>query len=527
MNKFAKLLNEKALSIAIIVLIIAQPIIDMDYLIFGFLDQFGLPRFSTIVRFLIIPGLILWTFFLKDRNKKRTILLGALYGVLLAIYFYIHCKNASVAYDVMGFTTNFRFSVVQELIYILTLILPFGLIYCIYHVELSEKVIKFITYSTSIIIAVPIFLGDLFVFGLSTYEGYTQASFISWFTGGYVKYHPRVLASKFFFNEGNTIGILMFMVLPLLYYFFSKATSKKEKISVGILIVIHSLAMQILATRVATFGAIIIPLVFLVLYVFSSLILKNEKWKPSVCIFVLCVAALFGSIINYTPAVVNQARDAIEDVALVTNGAAEMGREELNSDEAKALVPGTTKFNNFYIHMFEAYGLKGRYANSIPKQYYMDWYNYKYDPKYWVDFIFLPLEQRVGGRVIQTNFMNYKLSSLNSSQKLWGAGYSTFMNGSILLEQDFKQQWMTLGPIGSCLTTLPWLFVTLLGAMLVFFKWKKLFKLDVFVYATSLVAALGSGFTSGHTLDQFVTTTFMAMLIAVLLNKIAVAYKKG
>lgn len=527
MNKLAKLLNEKVLSIAIIVLIIAQPIIDMDYLIYGFLDQFGLPRFSTIVRFLIIPCLIIWTFFLKDKNKKKTLLIGGLYGVVLVVYFYIHCKNASVAYDVMGFTTNFRFSIAQEFVYILTLILPFGLTYCIYHMKFTEKRIKTVTYVTSFIIAVPIFLGDLFVFGKSTYEGYTQANFISWFTGGYMVYHPRVLASKFFFNEGNTIGILMFMVLPLLYYFFSKANDKKEKIGVGILIVIHSLSMQILATRVATYGAIMIPLIFLVLYVFSSLVLRNEKLKISVCIFTICVAWGFGSIIYYTPAVVNQSIDAINDVILKENNAAPIGLAELNTDEAKALIPGTVQFNSFYIYMFEAYGLEGKYASSIPNQYYNDWYNYKFDPKYWVDFIFLPIEQRVGGRVIQANFMNYKLASLNQSQRLWGAGYSTFMNGSILLEQDFKQQWMTLGPIGSLLTTLPWIMVTLMGAILVLFKWKKLFKLDVFVYAMSLVAALGAAYTSGHTLDQFVTTTFMALLLAVLLNRIAEAYKKG
>lgn len=527
MNKLAKLFNEKVLSIAIIALIIAQPIIDMDYLIYGFLDQFGLPRFSTIVRFLIIPGLIVWTFFLKDKNKKKTLLVGGLYGAVLAVYFYFHCQNAITAYSIMGFTTNFEFSIYQELVYILTLILPFGLTYCIYHMKITEKMIKMITYVTSSIIALPIFFGDLFVFGISTYEGYTMASFISWFTGGYEIYHPRVLASKFFFNEGNTIGILMFMLLPLLYYFFSKAINKKEKIAVGILIAIHSLSMQILATRVATYGAVLIPIAFLILYIFSSLILKNEKFKTSVLIFTICMAALFGAILNFTPAVVNQSIDAINDVALSENGAADKGREELDSDKAKALIPGTKEFDDFYIYMFEDYGIRAKYASSIPKQYYLDWYNYKYDPKYWVDVLFLPLEQRVGGRTIQTNFMNYKLSTLNSNQRFWGAGYSTFMNGSILLEQDFKQQWLTLGPLGSFLTTIPWVIAVLGGAILVIIKWKKLFKLDIFVYAMSLVAALATAYTSGHTLDQFITTTFMALLLAILLNKIVEAYKKG
>lgn len=526
MKKIANIFNEKVLSIAIIALVIAQPIIDMDYLLFDFLDQFGLPRFSTILRFIIIPCLIIWTFFLKDKNKKKTVLFGGLYVVVLGIYFVVHCQNAQAAYPLMKLTPNFRFSIYQELVYILTLVLPFGLTYCIYHLKLNEKTIKMITYATSSIIALPIFIGDLFVFGKSTYEGYTVANFLTWFTGIYAEHHPRTLASKFFFNEGNTIGILMFMLLPLLYYFFSRATNKKEKIAVGGLIAIQSISMQILSTRVATYGAVIIPIVFIVLYVFDTLILKNEKFKKSILILCLCFAALFGSILNFTPAVVNQRIDAKNDTELAKNGAADEGRDKY-ANPPEDLVEGSLEYIHYYRYMFEKYGIEAKYASSIPKQYYLDWYSYTIDPKYWCDVMFLPLEQRVGGRTIQSYFMNNKLAHLDSTQRLLGAGYSTFMNGSILLEQDFKQQMMTLGPIGSVLTVFPWVFAALGGAILVLLKWKKLLKLDVMIYALSFVAALGSAYTSGHTLDQFISSTFMALLLAVLLNKIAVAYKKG
>lgn len=525
MKKLGKLFNEKVLSIAIIVLIIAQPIIDMDYLLYDFLDQFGLPRFSTIVRFLIIPGLIIWTFFLKDRSKKRTILLGGVYGILLAIYFVIHCQNASSAYSAMELTSNFKFNVYQELVYILTLVLPYGLTYCFYHVKINEKSMRLITYATSVIISLPIFVGDLFVFGKSTYEGYTVANFFTWFTGIYVNNHPRTLASKFFFNEGNTIGILMFMLLPLLYYFFSKAETRKEKISVGILISIHSISMQILSTRVATYGAVLIPVAFLFLYLFDALVMKNQNIKKYVVIISLCFATLFGSILNFTPAVVNQRIDAKNDLALIENGAAAEGLEEYNQE-----VPfdkNSIEWKNHYRFMFEQYGIVAKYASSIPKQYYAEWYSYKEYPKYWVDVIFLPVFERVGGRQIQSIFMNYQLALLNPTQRLLGAGYSTFMNGSILLEQDFKQQWLTLGPIGAILIVFPWFFAALGGAILVLLRWKKLFRLDVFIYAMSFVAAVASAYTSGHTLDQFITSTFMALVLALLLGKIVEAYKKG
>lgn len=524
MNTVKKIFNEKSLKICIILLIILQPLIDMDYLIYDFLNQFGIPRFSTIVRFIIIPGLIVWTFFLKDKNKKKTLIVGIIYGIALTGYFVLHCQNAQIAYSIMDFTTNFMFSVYQEFVYILTLVLPYGVAYCIYYMNFSEKVLKFITYFTASVISIPIFLGDLLVFGKSTYYGYTVANFFSWFTDIYTKVHPRTLASKFFFDEGNTIGILMFMLLPLLYYFFTKSKTKKEKIAVGILIVIHSLSMQILSTRVATFGAVLIPIAFIVLYLFDTLILKNEKFKKNIIIFSLCTAALFGAILNFTPAVQNQRLDSKNDTLLVENGAVDEGLAALG--EGKNLVPGTKEFNYFYRNMFEAYGIKAKYIASVPSMYYIDWYNYVHDPKFWVDVTFMDVYERVSGRQIQTIFMNYKLNTLDSYQRFMGAGYSTFMNGSIILEQDFKQQLMTLGPLGSLLTTFPWIIATLTCAVLVLIKWKKLFRLDIFIYAMSLVSALGAAFMSGHTLDQFVTTTFMALILATIITKIKEAYKK-
>ena len=76
--------SHKAMKGFVLLLFIIQPLIDLDYLIYPFLDQFGIPRPSTIIRFLIIPLAVLWTFFLADKNKKKTLLFGGLYGLALA-----------------------------------------------------------------------------------------------------------------------------------------------------------------------------------------------------------------------------------------------------------------------------------------------------------------------------------------------------------------------------------------------------------------------------------------------------------
>ncbi|NLP21469.1 MAG: hypothetical protein GX368_01435 [Erysipelotrichaceae bacterium] len=512
-----KIFNEKLLYTSTVLLIMLQPLIDMDYLIYDFLDSFGLPRFSTVIRFIIIPLMIIFCFFIKEKNKKKTFTLGFIYGVVMLIYYVLHVKQSIYLYPILDLTTNFKFNWFQELTYILTLILPYGVIYIIYHLKFDEKTIKLITLVSASTISIPIFLGDLFVFGKSTYFGYTVANFFSWFDGIYLKHHPRELTSKFFFNEGNTIGILMFMLLPLLLYFFTKEEKKQNKILMGILIFIHCLSMQILGTRVATFGAVLIPAIYLVIYLFDSLVMKNQKMQKGILGFLLILTAVFGLILDYTPAVENQRVDAENDLALLHNQAAEEGRNALKD---APLIPGSKEFNDFYIFMFEQYGIKAKYASSIPTMYYIDWYNYKFDPKFWVDVIFLPVYDRVGGRRIQALFTNYKWAILSPKEKILGMGYSTFMNGSIVLEKDFVQQIYTLGYLGMFLTCFIWIFIVLYGGIKVLRNFKKLVNLENMTYAIALLAGLGTAYISGHTLDQFVTTMFMSMLAAILLNRV-------
>ena len=193
-----KIFNEKLLYISTVLLIMLQPLIDMDYLIYDFLDSFGLPRFSTVIRFIIIPLMIIFCFFIKEKNKKKTFTLGFIYGVVMLIYYVLHVKQSIYLYPILDLTTNFKFNWFQELTYILTLILPYGVIYIIYHLKFDEKTIKLITLVSASTISIPIFLGDLFVFGKSTYFGYTVANFFSWFNDIYSKHHPRELTSKFF-----------------------------------------------------------------------------------------------------------------------------------------------------------------------------------------------------------------------------------------------------------------------------------------------------------------------------------------
>ena len=125
-------------------------------------DQFGIPRPSTIIRFLIIPLAVLWTFFLADKNKKKTLLFGGLYGLALAVYFLLHIRQGTQIYKSLYLTPNFFFQLSKEITYFLTLVIPYGMIYAVVHLRLTEKIVKGVTVALSCLTALPIFIGDLF-----------------------------------------------------------------------------------------------------------------------------------------------------------------------------------------------------------------------------------------------------------------------------------------------------------------------------------------------------------------------------
>ena len=54
----------------ILILITIQPLIDLDYLVYDWLNQYGLPRPSTVMRFVILPVLIIAAYFINDKKGE-------------------------------------------------------------------------------------------------------------------------------------------------------------------------------------------------------------------------------------------------------------------------------------------------------------------------------------------------------------------------------------------------------------------------------------------------------------------------
>ena len=185
-----------------LVLVLLHPVIELDYLIATYLPI----RFTTLINFIILPLLILLCFLSYEKDKKRLFILALLYGLPFIIYFFLHCKTSNYLSYNLFLPDNYVFLIKDEIVYTITLLLPLVYIYFFYQDEIKEEWLEIATITSSLTVALPIFLSNLFICSYSTYEGYTKDNILSWFSLPFSENNrPRKYASKFFFKEGNTI----------------------------------------------------------------------------------------------------------------------------------------------------------------------------------------------------------------------------------------------------------------------------------------------------------------------------------
>jgi hypothetical protein len=65
----------------------------------------------------------------------------------------------------------------------------------------------------------------------------------------------------------------------------------------------------------------------------------------------------------------------------------------------------------------------------------------------------------------------------------------------------------------------PWLLIGLYGAFRIIKEFKSKFNYKTVTFGLSYCAGLGASYMSGHTLDQYLTTTLLALVVAVLLKE--------
>ena len=505
-------INDKQLNKVFAFTLAAIIILDCDEYLYPFFQNIHLPLPSTILTFIWLPLFCLLVFYRKEKNKKKVITGALLLGIVYGVYFIFHHLNSRGMMDTLILPDNFYYSLYQEISYYLRMLIPLVYIYVIYKLNLDTNTFENIVIMISIMISVPILVTNIFTCSPSTYEGWTKANLFTWFFGIYDTYTPRQIATCFFFSEGNTTGMMMFMTYPILLNVTRKRNMDWRMI---VLLVIQGLAMYCLATRVATYGVLLMLIAYLGVY-FVCLIFKKVEWNKKMLIVYLALVALFAAIFPFSPAYVNQGINYENDWYVLEN---ESWRKELRDgmDQREDLIPWTQEYIWYWAHVFEDY----HFFLTFPSVYYLKFYSYKFDPKFWVDMIFeYDFYDRNSGRDAEIIFTKYKWAQLSDKQKFWGMTWSIPMEGGIVIEQDFVSQYYTHGLIGAFLMCSPWILLLVFVIAMALKKFKKVFSIDILIFGLAYVAGLAAAYNSGHMLCEVFGSIFLAGLLAKLLRMV-------
>lgn len=225
--------------------------------------------------------------------------------------------------------------------------------------------------------------------------------------GGYEQYKATQLTSKGFFQEANVIGALLFTLLPLLYKVLYEV---KRKWPVMILIVIHSLCMMIVGTRVATLGTIAVAVIAFIGYLII-LLLKQGRLQVVSLAFMAFMIAFCSLVFPYSPAIKHQQENAVqiqsnrEDNQVIPDLSSGLEGMEGDSFEYNWALINIVRNNAWLIGM---------------PAYYDYIYEIEFDPVFWKHVLEQPFEVRTDGRDLQKLFAEYKWDMLTPKQNYLG-----------------------------------------------------------------------------------------------------------
>lgn len=509
-----KLFTKDNVLVLILALIALHPFIELDYLFVDFFDKMGLVRPTMIIDYIILPLLVIITYFLFEKRKKQVLIFALLYGLVFGVYTLLHMASAKGLVDTLYLPDSFIFSLFYELAYMVVLVLPLVYVWVVYRLEVSEAMFKKISITIASLMGFSILIANLFEFGLTTYnyENQINGNIFSWFSMPYdlsenmAKFYP----TKFYFEEGNTTSILMFINDCFIFYFFLKETKLAKKIYLGALCFVHSLSMMIVATKVATYGALLVPVMVLVVYI-VLIFLHYERFKKSFVITTTLLIALVAYIIPYSPSYNMNIKEEITE-----DGISDKATIKAMIDEgASGLIKYSDEWFDYYTSMANKYH---KYIESAPELYYEEYYPDTFDPYFWVELVFEKSSKEISnGRNMELYINAYKWQSLSTYQRFLGLGYTTFMNGSVSLERDFVRTYYAYGYGGFVLMALPWFIVwgALSIKLLLSYRDHKWTMFNVLLMASISMAIL-VGLISGHAFDELSTSLFVALSCGVL-----------
>ncbi|MEG2275981.1 MAG: O-antigen ligase family protein [Clostridia bacterium] len=492
-----------------IIFVILQPLLDAYFLYTDKVINFIGFSPSTIIRFIFVGVVLLYSMYKYRKDKKIIPMLG--YLAVSIIYILLHHINVKnfISYD----TNNFGYSFLGEAFYIARLVVPMIIIYITTSFKIDFNDLKDVICKTTFIITFTIVITNIFKIGLGSYNNeFIKDNIFSWFTYGYDKYSFLELASKGWFNFANQISGVLIMFLPFIIYEFYT----NRKIFSGINLFLIMTSMLMIGTKVALLGTFLVYACMVVIYIINRCLHKSKidlRAISVISIFLLLYIAVLikapatnrSQITNSIMANDSDALKEDENGKKYKMHDVDLLKEKVKKASKEEKIKFIGKFYGFY---------------RIPEMFIKTGYSYKIDPDFWIDIMDKPLSYRLEYRKVEEAMIK-RVAEINNNEnsKLWGISYCRVQN-IFNIERDYLLQYYTIGAIGLVIFILPFALIWLVCSIKILVKYKTLLNTKNMVMCLSTLSIQGVAFYSGNIIDAMLISIYLSFSLGVMINTI-------
>lgn len=442
---------------------------------------FLLPLFSTVFLYnkistliqVIFVFLLLFVTLILYKDSRKNIKWMILYYVLCLIYLGVSFYHQEYFKSLLP--SSYGFNIVSELLTILKLITPITFIYSLYYIKLSFKKYMLVLKVWCILFAGSIVLTNIFKISLGSYsDTFITKNIFEWNKYNYYKY----TASKGYFMYANQVSALCIIIFLMFIYDYLY-NSKKSIIYV----LLVSLAMLMLGTRVSTLGGLL-TLVFAIIFYFIINIFNKICIKKRIYILVIPVLGwvLLLQVSPYNNRSIELNRSInrhMDDTSIVDDKAIVMDDTSMDVDKTK--------------YVYQNYN-----KDYLPKVFFEKYYPIKYDEEFWYNFVKNNSIDKINYRYIEKSIIRRVVEVNNNAlDKYIGIGNTRIQN-IVNIESDFYLHYYAFGIIGSIIL----LVIYLILFIYTFNNFVKIQNYYAFIMLSCVVLFLFSAFLTGNIINS-------------------------
>lgn len=442
---------------------------------------FLLPLFSTVFLYnkistliqVIFVFLLLFVTLIFYKDSRKNIKWMILYYVLCLIYLGVSFYHQEYFKSLLP--SSYGFNIVSELLTILKLITPITFIYSLYYIKLPFKKYMLVLKVWCILFAGSIVLTNIFKISLGSYsDTFITKNIFEWSKYNYYKY----TASKGYFMYANQVSALC--IIFLLMFIYDYLYNSKKSI---IYVLLVSLAMLMLGTRVSTLGGLL-TLVFAIIFYFIINIFNKISIKKRIYILVIPVLGwvLLLQVSPYNNRSIELNRSInrhMDDTSIVDDKAIAMDDTSMNVDKTK--------------YVYQNYN-----KDYLPKVFFEKYYPIKYDEEFWYNFVKNNSIDKINYRYIEKSIIRRVVEVNNNALDKYIGISNTRIQNIVNIESDFYLHYYAFGIIGSIIL----LVIYLILFIYAFNNFVKIQNYYAFTMLSCVVLFLFSAFLTGNIINS-------------------------